>query len=90
MPYISKEQREALEHRTPEDVGELTYELTAVVLRYLRKMTAIRTGVSPCPTSFQDYAEVLGALEATKLELYRREIAPYEDIKVAVNGDVFV
>ena len=38
------------------------------------------------------YAEVnriIGALECAKLEIYRRLVAPYEDLKVDENGDVF-
>ncbi len=31
---------------------------------------------------------VVGALECTKLELYRRIAAPYEDEKIASSGDV--
>jgi hypothetical protein len=31
---------------------------------------------------------VIGALENCKMELYRRKIAPYEDIKIEENGDV--
>jgi hypothetical protein len=30
----------------------------------------------------------MGVLESAKLELYRRKIAPYEDDKIAENGDV--
>lgn len=32
---------------------------------------------------------VLAALEAAKLEFYRRQVAPYEDKKIESNGDVF-
>lgn len=31
---------------------------------------------------------LIGALECAKLELYRRQIAPYEDKKTAENGDL--
>lgn len=30
-----------------------------------------------------------GALECTKLELYRRRVADYEDQKIADNGDAY-
>lgn len=33
--------------------------------------------------------DILGALEGAKLELYRRKISPYEDIKIEENGDVY-
>jgi len=32
---------------------------------------------------------IIGALECAKLELYRRVAAPYEDDKIAENGDVY-
>ena len=32
--------------------------------------------------------KLMGVLECSKLELYRRLIAPYEDTKVNENGDV--
>lgn len=34
-------------------------------------------------------SEIIGALECCKLELYRRIAAPYEDIKIGENGDVY-
>ena len=39
-----------------------------------------------------NYANInalIGALECVKLELYRRVAAPYENVKINVNGDVF-
>jgi hypothetical protein len=77
VPYITEEAREAVDKHGPGTVGELTYSLTEVVLNYL--------GASP---AFGDYAEVLGALEATKLELYARSVRPYEDGKRRINGDL--
>ena len=76
MPYIEQYTRE---HTIPntEHPGELTYEL------YLLCLTAL-----PPNARFADYATVLGCLEATKLELYRQQIAPYEDLKLEENGDV--
>lgn len=35
------------------------------------------------------YNTLLGATEAAKLEIYRRMIAPYEDVKCKANGEVF-
>ena len=33
--------------------------------------------------------ELIGVLECAKLELYRRIAVPYEDTKIAENGDVY-
>ena len=35
------------------------------------------------------YNAVIGVLECAKMELYRRQISPYEDRKIAENGDVY-
>lgn len=77
MPYIPADKRAGAEI-APTNVGELTYKLTLAVDEYL--------GLKP---RFSDFAAVLGALEATKLELYRRVIAPYEDQKILAHGDVY-
>jgi hypothetical protein len=37
----------------------------------------------------QVQADVVGALECAKLELYRRLAAPYEDQKIKLNGDAY-
>ena len=79
MPYIPKEARERVAAMGPCRVGELTYALYRECVRYAR---------SEPPESFATYAEILGALEATKLELYRRHVVPYENIKLEENGDV--
>ncbi len=81
MPYINKKLRAPVMKAGASNVGELTYALTRTVLDYL--------GKQPDPPRFRDYAEALGALEATKLELYRRKIAVYEELKCAEEGDVF-
>jgi len=77
MPYIPEDRR-ADAYVAPETVGELTYAITTVLVDY----------VGDRPT-FRSWAEVLGALEAAKLELYRQVVAPYEDAKRIMNGDVY-
>ncbi len=76
MPYIPQYTRG---HTIPntDHPGELTYEL------YLLCLSAL-----PPDPHYADFAVVLGCLEATKLELYRQRIAPYEDAKKEENGDV--
>jgi len=39
--------------------------------------------------SYSNVNEIIGALECIKLELYRRVAAPYEDLKIEENGDVY-
>lgn len=82
MPYVDWTARDNIDAgETPFDVGSLTYKLTKDCLDYL-------LDVDDYVPRFSDYAEVLGALEATKLEMYRRAVAPYENGKVAENGDL--
>jgi hypothetical protein len=79
MPYIKKHQRQTLNGgwSTPADAGELNYMFTKIAHEYLT-----------VKTNYQRFNDVIGALEGAKLELYRRKIAPYEDIKIVENGDV--
>lgn len=83
MPYIpegDKAQLDLAEYLIdPVTVGELTYVLTKRCIDYYEKHGE----------SFQTHAQVIAALECTKLEFYRRALAPYEDKKVLENGDVY-
>jgi len=81
MPYIKQDKRLelALSNLCPRNVGELNYMWTMTVQMYLDKHGE----------SYQTYNDILGAIEACKLELYRRRIAPYEDKKIDENGDVY-
>jgi hypothetical protein len=38
---------------------------------------------------YGDMNEVMGVLAAVQMELYRRVVAPYEDLKKNESGDVF-
>jgi hypothetical protein len=95
MPYIQKLEREkfviedvnerafdALGHigEMCENAGDLNYAITTIVQTYMKEKGE----------KYQHYNDVIGALEGCKLELYRRHIARYEDIKIAENGDVDV
>lgn len=82
MPYIAPEDRDALEPKSTREAmtpGELNYQITCLIDGYM--------------AGNLDYAainEVVGALECAKLEVFRRIAAPYEDQKIALNGDVYV
>jgi hypothetical protein len=83
MPYIKKERRrEILVAGTvslPETAGELNFLVTTLLLDYVTKH-----GIG-----YQTFNDVMGVLECAKQEFYRRKVAPYEDIKVKENGDVY-
>lgn len=72
MPYITKERAHELKwDLTPQTSGELNYCITELLLEYLEDSEK----------RYQDYNEVIGVLECAKLELYRRLVAPYENLK---------
>lgn len=59
--------------------GELNYELTLVCLEHLHNNGE----------RYETFNQIIGALEACKLEFYRRLVVPYEDKKKEENGDVY-
>lgn len=78
MPYIKKEARnDAL--RGAINAGELNYNVSQTIDFYISN-----NGVC-----YQTFNDVIGVLEALKMEVYRRLVAPYEDGKIYKNGDVF-
>jgi len=78
MPYIKQDSRDYLDAgMTPATAGELNYALTQLVNRYL--------GPNP---NYQLFNDALGALTGCQLELYRRRVSPYEDLKIGENGDI--
>lgn len=64
----------------PKLSGILNYCLTRVGWSYIDA-----TG-----RRYSSYNDVLGALEGSKLELYRRKQGPYEEHKKDANGDVYL
>lgn len=86
MPYIDQITRENLQGTSLRDrpiirvldPGELNYLLTRFTSEWL--------GPNP---NYARYNAALGVLEAVKQELYRRQVAPYEDTKREANGDVY-
>jgi hypothetical protein len=81
MPYIDKKRRKELSDSLPAPLtaGELNYTICMLAMKYLDQTKK----------SYQHYNDVIGVLECAKLEMYRRLVAPYEEKKIAENGDVF-
>lgn len=77
MPYIKPSDRS--DDLKPSAPGELNFVLTRIVFDYWKERG-----------NYQAINDILGALEGTKLEFYRRVAAPYEDTKIAQNGDVYL
>jgi hypothetical protein len=86
VPYIRQIDRAGLrpiteaiaDHAMPFTDGELNYLITKLVKTYLRRLNV----------SYTAYNAAIGVLECAKLELYRRSVSPYEDLKCRDNGDV--
>jgi hypothetical protein len=81
MPYIKPELRLPATPTTPPIAhsGELNYRLTRVIMRYKDEKGL----------SYRTINDIIGALEGAKLEFYRRVAVPYENAKMAENGDVY-
>jgi len=85
MPYINKADRlrftELVQDMRLADIktaGELNYLLTQLTHSFLVQHLK----------SYQNYNNALGALSGAHAELYRKHVAPYEDEKIELNGDV--
>lgn len=87
MPYIDQTRRAELNPvlnplliSGVEDwsVGDLNYVLTNIINMWL--------STSP---SYTRYTSAVGVLTSAQLELYRRRVAPYEDVKRLENGEVY-
>ena len=81
MPYIDRRRRRDLRSYfadQPQNPGELNFVITDAIQGYLTQVGL----------SYQTINDVLGALDGAAKEFYRRVAAPYEDKKIAENGDV--
>jgi hypothetical protein len=79
MPYIDNGSKKAVAQNGAATAGELNYALTLVVKAYLAKKGMTYATIN----------DVVGALDGCKMEFYRRVAAPYEDLKIIQNGDVY-
>ena len=86
MPYINRSMRAVLNSRLA-DVLAIVRDLSAGEVNYL--VTQVMRGWIQHAPSYGRYNEAVGILECAKLEMYRRAVAPYEDKKIAENGDVY-
>jgi hypothetical protein len=86
MPYIDASKRPALDAALGPLIAQLRDNpemrdgaLNYCITRLLQELY---------PRNYASFNAALGVLEAAKLEFYRRVLAPYEDEKIARNGDV--
>jgi len=93
MPYIKSEERvpyNDLVDKLSElvkDYGEQHAATYGGQLNYIITTLLLKTYADTLP-NYSDYNEIIGVLECAKLEMYRRQTAPYEDVKIEENGNV--
>lgn len=83
MPYIDEKRKAELKSLGAFDArssGELNYLVTELIKEYIT-IRGLR---------YATINDVVGALEGAKMEFYRRIAAPYEDLKIQQNGDVYL
>lgn len=82
MPYIPQLDRVALtpvSERVPTSTGELNFQISLLLESYIRHNGKSYGTCSSAVAACQDAAD----------EFKRRVLAPYEDSKIAENGDVY-
>ena len=79
MPYIKDEVKRDLAGRVAREPGELNFLITELIADYWYFGKK----------NYQAISDILSSLEGAKLEFYRRIVAPYEDLKIKENGDVY-
>lgn len=84
MPYIKPEGRAEIDNAVTQlpvtmTVGDVNYAVTRICDRELTLKGVSYTNIN----------SLIGVLECAKAELYRRLAAPYEDKKIAENGDAY-
>jgi hypothetical protein len=85
MPYIKPELRRKFDTCLTElqskilEKGELTYclyKLCSLVLKTKQY-------------NYESLSSIMSCLEDSKLEWYRKKMAPYENMKIDENGDIY-
>jgi hypothetical protein len=84
MPYIKQEDRVKFENlakalgTAATCAGDLNYVFTVICHQYIKEK-GLR---------YQNINDIMGALTGTQLEMYRKIVSPYEDIKINENTDI--
>lgn len=89
MPYIAQKDRNRLDNTIDELIGilkgsENDGNVNYTITRILNGAFSDRDG----EWRYASLARAIGCVECVKLEMYRRQVAPYEDLAVYKNGDI--
>lgn len=88
MPYIqSKDNRRYIDAVVKEFMEIVTFVSGEINITGKLNYFLFKLAKKSCH-NYEDYRNFIGELEAAKLEIYRRQVAPYEDNKIWENGDV--
>ena len=85
MQYIDQDSRNKLDpnmvllSENTNTVGQLNYCITKLCINFLKRSTISYTALN----------EIIGVLECSKLEFYRKMLEKYEDEKERENGTVW-
>lgn len=88
MPYILAADRDKLQSAADAIAAVVDQDTTAGDLNYLMSLMA-KAYIEAKGLRYEHLNAVVGALESAKAEFQRRVVAPYEDQKIADNGDVY-
>lgn len=93
MPYIAQEKRDVLDSHIKRLVDALLYlkreDRDNVMVGNINYVfTKLLAGVYSSPR-YEDINSIVGVCQCVALEYYRRIAAPYEDMKIESNGDVY-
>jgi hypothetical protein len=90
MPYLTKHARKRLDTHITALIEVLLEEGISIPGGLNYAICRVADGVTAANgESYNLYNTLLGSVEAAKLEIYRRMVAPYEDLKQKQNGEVF-
>jgi hypothetical protein len=88
MPYILPQDRQKLKPATDALIGVIDQTTTAGDLNYMISLMA-KAYIDAKGLRYEHLNAVVGALDSCKAEFQRRVVAPYEDVKIGENGDVY-
>ncbi len=88
MPYILTAERDKLKSATDAVAAVIDKNTTAGDLNYMISLMA-KAYIGAKGLRYEHLNAVVGALDSAKAEFQRRVVAPYEDKKIAENGDVY-
>ena len=77
MPYIPNSERQKANDGVIPNAGTLNYAVHQLIDEYFKQNNR----------NYQTINDVIGVMDCVKMELYRRMVTEYEEIKILQNGD---